>query len=356
MTAVRLFGAKKQFKAAHHAHTSNTANNGRDPLLTVIRDHYDRDFDILAITDHNLITRHWTTSPNGPSPEQFDEFATGEGRGGRKLLMIPNTIEQSWRTGRLEHINTFLVDYVNNTDMEALLTQTWNGAGLAHFNHIRRTIGGSQVGNAAQINRYVDLFARHRFLVATEIINSPLRYPESNPAQTDRVMWDNINRGTIPQGRFIWGVCNDDSHQSDEIDWAYNVMVMRDNTVSEFRNAMLTGRFYAVTRLSPMEGVNNSTRDTVAPVINEIEVNGSTITISAENYSRIDWIGSESTTAPVTQGATIDLHGVPGVGSFIRANVIGAGGVAFTQPLGHVVDGEIARPEFPRELGFGFAS
>jgi hypothetical protein len=51
-----------QFRAAHHIHT--TRSDGGIVLRDMVRDHYNRGFDIFAATDHNVIcTGDWTRHP-----------------------------------------------------------------------------------------------------------------------------------------------------------------------------------------------------------------------------------------------------------------------------------------------------
>jgi len=51
-----------QYKAAHHTHSlwSDGSNRRRDMLI----DKYNKDFDIVAMTDHDVLTADWTAEPN----------------------------------------------------------------------------------------------------------------------------------------------------------------------------------------------------------------------------------------------------------------------------------------------------
>ncbi|MCL2577767.1 MAG: hypothetical protein FWE27_06935, partial [Defluviitaleaceae bacterium] len=52
----------RQFRAAHHVHTQRS--DGNSWLREAVLDHYNRGFDIIAITDHNVIdTGDWTRHP-----------------------------------------------------------------------------------------------------------------------------------------------------------------------------------------------------------------------------------------------------------------------------------------------------
>ena len=116
---------------------------------------------------------------------------------------------------------------------------------------------------------------------------------------------------------------------------------MPENTLENLENAMKKGHSYAVTRIARIEGVdvpNNSAN--ARPVINSVSVNqeANSITINATNATTIVWV-SEGKDILVTPGATSTINlmaeGVKDqVGSYVRANVIGTGGMAVIQPIG----------------------
>lgn len=344
-----IFAGKGQFKAAHHVHSLTSQIIGGDmsatePLWSVIERHYALDYDILCITDHNYVTRHWLTSPDPPSQQRFDEIAAGVGRGGRGMLMIPDCIEQ---TG-MDHINTFLMNFAGWWNTEWLLSETGLRGGLAHFNHIGRTIGGvSQVNNPTHIARYADLFLRHRALIGMEIINAPRSYGEMG----DRRIWDNILAVTIPQGKYVWGFSNDDTHDNTGTGFSFNVMVMPELSVRAFTNAMRFGDFYAVSRRADNEGVFSSNLDAVTPVIRDIEITPSGLTITAENHHSIDWMTDGH--QRIAQGNAIDLSSV-NVGSYVRVNILGPTGIAFSQPF-RIENGKVVPPLSPTPLAWAVA-
>jgi hypothetical protein len=163
----------------------------------------------------------------------------------------------------------------------------------------------------------------------------------------DRILWDNINKLTIPQGRFVWGYGNDDLHSfsisatGNGLQINYNMFVMPSNTPENFRHAMINGHSYMVTVAAFNEGVNITaeTPSSQRPRITSITFsqNADTITINAENASRIMWIsdGVEIFTE-YDSFSTINLAHpdiIGNVGSFVRANVFGPGGMAVTQPI-----------------------
>ena len=322
-----------QFKAALHVHTSNS--DGRDSLYSVLEDHYLKGFDIVAITDHNFLTMDWVSARNGLTQERFDEIAAGVGRNGRGMLMIPATNEQS----RHEHINTLFVNHNNRIldSIETSLMATAAQNGIAFINHPGRYTGGRRSNvlgrwasnNRTTIKRYVDLFIRFPSCVGMEIINRL-----DGDSFHDRILWDNILKETVPQGRFVWGFSNDDTHQNDNTGFSFNIMLMPENTLAAFRYSMKAGSFLAVARVARLELGGNFKGTGPVPAVTSIEVDNDalTITISSNNTTTINWIyGSEV----IATGNTMHVNNYFNkIGSYVRANIIGPGGIVFTQPFG----------------------
>jgi len=325
-----------QYKAALHTHT--TRSDGRNTLTEMIEEHYRQGFDILAITDHNEINRDWTSGANALTADRYAEITAGVGRDGRELIRIPLTNEQSMS----EHMNSFFTDFnnVSGSGFSGLVNtikMIEQLGGISHINHPGRYTGGMRpdlLGYAASNNqeivqRYVDLFMEFPFVVGMEIINKT-----DVESRTDRILWDNILRQTMPHNRFVWGFSNDDSHSTEAIGLSYNVFVMPENTAENVRYAMENGRFYAVARVAKAELGETFIGNEPTPIIRNIVVNDveASITISTEHADRIDWIYDGNV---ITQGNTIKLENhVHDIGSYyIRANIIGPGGISFTQPF-----------------------
>ena len=180
-----------------------------------------------------------------------------------------------------------------------------------------------------------------------------------NETRSDRILWDNILMQTMPKGKSVWGFSNDDSHGVNETGFNYTVMLLPELTVDATRKSLETGAFYAVARVDRRLEVNHLNRDGVvmrsggnaevaylytemtAPSISNIVVNASTITIEGTDYDYIGWVADG---LEIARGNTINLSDHSDqVNSYIRAHVVGSGGVAYTQPFGIVV-GEPAQP------------
>jgi len=113
---------------------------------------------------------------------------------------------------------------------------------------------------------------------------------------------------------------------------------MRENTLDSFRDAMTNGNFYAVARVAKFELGDDDLREGPVPVIKNIDITKSNITIAAENYDVIRWVYGNTV---IHTGDKINLSRYTkkiglneSSASYIRAVVIGQGGVALTQPFG----------------------
>lgn len=340
-----------QYKADFHAHSTNS--DGGVLTKDTVEDHYAKGYDILAMTDHNYLTTKWSEVAKGAmTAEREAEIVNGVGRDGKGMLDIYETDEQSV----VDHINSFFADF-NNTSgatMASTIAAVEEAGGITHINHPGRYTGGKNGGaagiaasnNPATVQKYVDLFEAYDSCVGMEIINKI-----DNESRSDRILWDNILQKTMPNGRFVWGFSNDDTHSLDATGYSFNMMLMPELTQQDTRNAMETGAFYAVSRVSRLDGINatlpngktmpgSGTTETLylldqtTPSITNIEVDEdeNAITITGADYDEIEWIADGEV---IATGATIDLNDYEDeVGSYVRAQLKSDTGIAFTQPFG----------------------
>ena len=170
-----------------------------------------------------------------------------------------------------------------------------------------------------------------------------------NESKSDRILWDNILKQTMPQGRSVWGFSNNDSHSINATGYSWNVMLMPELSQAETRKSMETGAFYAVSRVSRLDGINRTLPNgnqmpgagdastlyllnQTTPSISNIVVFGNTITISGADYISVEWIADG---AVIATGNTIDLSNYSDVvNSYVRAQLKSSTGIAFTQPFG----------------------
>ena len=319
-----------RYKAQLHAHTSNS--DGKRSLTKTVTDYYARGYDILAITDHHFVTRDWVDVKNGIDGSTAAGIAAGADRKGRGMLAIPFTSEQSLHN----HVGSYFVNWYGKNTLEETLATIESMGGLSILNHPGTYTGGKAGGDAgakasnkpANIAKYVKLFMDHPSCVGMEIINK-----QDRDSASDRILWDNVLEKTVPRGRYAWCFAGDDSHVKADIDFSWNVFIMPANDLEHFKAAMRSGNFYAVAKVAKRELGASFKAAGPAPTIEEIMVDGATITLRVSHATAVEWI---SNGAVIATGASIDLNACQGVASYVRANIKGPGGIAFTQPFGIV--------------------
>jgi len=380
-----------QYKAALHSHTTNS--DGSVALSGSVDAHYAAGYDILATTDHVwkrvgvtevyldfITTDYLQTSYNGTeltslTAARIAELDAGANRENRPMLLVPCSAELAIGGDPTpDEANVFF--WGAGKDTMPAVPKAWTkgiDAGLADandsgaiffINHPGRSTnaqnykhgGASDLANPSNmstwVRRYVNLYQKYpaNTLVGMEIFNR-----RDQDSRHDRILWDNILKTVIPSGRTIWGYANDDSHSNGAIAVNYNIMLMPENSLTNFRAAMIGGHSYMVTCAAYNERVgvegtvesptlltrvsSSPPQDTNRPRISGITVdkNAETITITATDADRIDWI-SEGKVIHTTTGGTgtlnlLDAEIEPQVGSYVRANIIGEYGMAVIQPI-----------------------
>lgn len=338
-----------QYKADFHAH-SNESDGSPQPFDTV-EEHYRKGYDILALTDHNVTNTTWNRKddPTGKgrvylTDERYNEIKNGTDRDGRGMVAIQNSDEQS----QSDHLNTFFAPF-NNTSgatLESNIAKCEEVGGISHINHPGRYTGGKNTSGTAgedasndpkNIQKYVDLFIKYNSCVGMEIINKL-----DGDSYSDRILWDNILKETMKEGRFVWGFSNDDTHSNSATGHSYNMMLLPENTATNVRAAMESGAFYASAKVAKREGYTNTNIDEIndyqPPVITNISVDDKedTITIEGDLYNTVEWIADGEV---IATGNTIDLNDYEDkINNYVRAQLKGDEGISFTQPFGVQAD------------------
>ncbi len=292
-----------QLKANFHAHTNKS--DGRDTIQEVLDKHSELGYNVLAITDHDRLTYPWN------DPEKGD-----------KDVIIPkglNGIPGAEFSSRHHHINGFfLKEFEKLSTEEEVLKYIERQGAISHFNHPGRYDNSHMW--------YVNLYKQFPSLVGLEVINRDDRYPN------DRKLWDNILTDIIGE-RNVWGFANADSHRLNQINTSYNKMLIDgEYTAEKLKRAMENGEFYFTANISAENNRKNNP-NIPAPTITNIIVDNDkdTITIEGENVQYIEWIGSNS--RQLGRGNSLNLKEVASPTPYVRAVIVGEGGVSFTQPF-----------------------
>ncbi|MDO5018411.1 MAG: cell wall-binding repeat-containing protein [Lagierella massiliensis] len=333
------WGKYGQYKANFHSHT--TESDGGNEPFEMIEEHYKQGYDIVAITDHNVVSKtidRTDTAKEYVSPERKAEMESGVGRDGRHIYFPEDSIEQS----RDDHVNTFWADYNNpkvGYSMDNSISEVEKLGGISHINHPGRYTGGRTTKNNGldgekasndpkNIQKYLDLFNKYDSLVGMEIINK-----KDGDSFSDRILWDNLLKETMPK-RPIWGFSNDDNHSIKATGYSFNMMLLPENNPENVRNSMEKGTFYAVAKVAKRELGMDFVAQGKTPEIKDIKVDhkNGIISIKAENFNKIEWIADGKV---IGKGNSINItEHFNEVNNYIRANISGEGGIAFTQPFG----------------------
>jgi len=337
-----------QYKANLHTHSN--ISDGDHPLSEMVEAYYAKGYHVLAMTDHNHLSTRWDEAKKGAvSSERTAEILAGAGRGGAPMVGVDHTNEHS----SANHINTFWHpnSHGGNT-ISSIIEQAESYGGVSHINHPGRYTGGSDQNDSASIaaakkpktiKKYVDLFTQYPSCVGMEIVNRL-----DNDSKSDRILWDSILTELTPGGRPVWGFAGDDAHRLVDIGYAWNVLLMPSNNQADIRKAIETGAFYAVSRVSRLDGVNRKRPDgkgisatatnatlylleQPTPEITNIVVGGDAIRIDGLRYDTIEWIADGAVIATGNELVLTDY--AEQINGYVRAQLKSQTGIAFTQPF-----------------------
>lgn len=289
-----------QYKANLHTHT--TQSDGTDAPATVIDAYNSYDYDILSLTDHDTVTYPWTTYGRDPAALGMLAIKGNEVSGGHHTL-------------------SYFSDYdaPSGTLTEAAIVGIGNNGGVAVFAHpiwTNQYPGGTRglpTGQTWTLQQYARFFNEYDHLLGMEVYN------HITNADAHRPVWDGVLSLVMPE-RNVWGFSNDDAHKAVSRGYSRNVFLLSEVTEQAVRDSMEDGTFYFAYSL---------TQNGSVPTINSINVDAltNTITIDASDYSDITWISQGN---EVAAGQTFTLNNEL---RYVRAEITGSTGVAFTQPF-----------------------
>ena len=362
-----------QYKANLHTHTN--VSDGSD-FTAMAEEHYELGYDVLAITDHATVDRSWTQLNANPwitfvmnadtlgtkltplTQERFAQISSGADRGGRGMLRLPFGIEHNAASFDNTHVNSFFADfgdgYLGGTSYYDYIVGAVEAAGgVSVINHPGDyTRANAELPDDAYnmndahyayvADQFTALFKNYKSCLGMEIFNM------SDRTKNDRKLWDILLARVIPAGRNIFAFSNSDAHGVNSIDTDWEVMCMPANNLDNLRVCMEQGAFFACTRkigntkeLAQLEKETGlvlgtawaAPAGTPQPMVTSITVDNTadTITINAVNQKTIHWVADGKV---ICVGSSIDLDNYAAeLGSYVRAEVWGEGGILYTQPF-----------------------
>lgn len=367
-----------QYRADLHCHT--TASDGDEDMNVMIEEHYAQGYDILALTDHGITSKGWTTVSSRnyfkialsiadgklrrvtPLTEQrYNEITTGVGRNGRGMIEVPLGIEQNPTSLNNAHVNSWFTEYGDGlvggtSNYEEVIRNVDETGGLSVINHPGEYTGAKE--EACQADAYNEDDIRYRYVINNfanylmnydSCIGIDINSKKDGRTKYDRKLWDILLQKVVPTGRNVFAIATTDAHQLDKVGCAWTDMCMPENNAENVRICLENGAFFAVSRYikNPEElaqfsletGIDwgtsfeqeNRDGSIPAPKVTNIIVNekNDTITLNVDNALTVHWISDGKV---IAVGNSIDLDDYSDqIGSYVRAEAFGHGGVLYTQ-------------------------
>lgn len=361
------WGTWGAYRANLHTHTF--ASDGPLDVGATIEAYYAEGYDVLALTDHGVVSHGWDVTPQTvplisfkaiftkPKPltaQRSAEIALGTDRGGRGMTEVPLGIEQNAASMTLAHVNTFFADYGQGkwgkeNDFEGPIAAVDALGGISHINHPGDWTGAkddpAQAKNPENVRFFGTLLKKYPSCLGVEIVNGT-----ETSTRNDRIFWDSLLEYMIPSGRNVWAFANADAHETESLFSAFEVLMMPANNQTNVRAALENGTFFACSRLAFNELGEDFVASGPMPSVRRITVDAAeeTIAIEGADCDSIQWISRGEV---IATGGTIDLNDYESeIGRYVRAQLKGPGGICWTQAF--VTDDGSALPVEPEPTPF----
>ena len=369
-------------------HTHSTYSDATIPLTEMVKEHYNQDFDILAMADHGVIGVEWNKAPTliplyqynpliGNKQEHFtdeeyeailagtyyEETSRTKSTG---LQCVTGAIEGNMLVIQKNHVNGYFLDGNTTTegflgeegDFDTIIRMIDEAGGLSHINHPgdwlgsangelvydedgnvmytpngeEMTVGYQMATDPGNVQFFASFLRQYDSCLGIEVYNAFDR-----PTRTDRVLWDELLQVLIPEGRNVWGFANNDAHTNEDVDTCFMDFVLPEYSQANVRTAMENGTFFAVSRYEWGDRIATTMEyPTVTGIV--VDDANDTITITAKNTDSIKWIAD----GVYIQEDTVSLNGVcvstiklqdytGDISCYVRAELNGAGGRTLTQ-------------------------
>jgi hypothetical protein len=341
-------------------HTHSTFSDGNLSLSDVVEEYYRQGYEILGVSDHGVIGQAWDVAPQTAPPldvqnwfkerpvltkERFAEITAGTDRGGSGMLCVPQAIELNAAVLYKNHMNGYFSGWGQGwwgfeNDYRTPIAMTEKTGGLTVINHPGDWLGSAgdpaAAHDPANINFFGDILRDYKSCLGIEVYNRV-----DTVTRQDRALWDELLRRLIPEGRQVFGFANDDSHVLTDIGSTAEYFLLPANTLENLRTAMETGAFLASSRYDRIRLGDSfvGDKDTPYPLISNIVIDNTadTIALTVTDTTTVEWIADGEV---IATGATLVLADhADAIGSYVRAQLIGPGGITTTQAF-VVSDGE----------------
>lgn len=369
-------------------HTHSTYSDAEIDLSAMVKEHYNQNFDILAMADHGVIGKEWYKTPTLLPLYQYNHVLLNDQshltkeedaaiKAGtykddhtrrttkRGMQNITGAIEANMLVVQKNHVNGYFMqnDKIegflgNEGDFETAIEMIQKAGGISHINHpgdwlnsgsteivkdengkTVYDVNGQPMTKGKQITTdpgNVQFFAKalrkYPSCLGIEVYNAFDR-----PTRYDRILWDELLKVIIPEGRNVWGFSNNDAHRIQDVDTSFMDFVMPGFSRKNVRTAMEKGTFFAVARYEDGDriGKKGVAYPTVTCII--VDDKADTITIVGKDTQNIKWIAdgkiiqtdSVSSNGVVTSTIKLAKHS-DDISCYVRAELEGKGGKTLT--------------------------
>lgn len=319
--------------------------------------------------------------------------------GGQKMISVPWGNEQNGTSFNNAHVNTWFVDFGNGrlggtSDYEGVIKAIDERGGLSVINHpgeytnardevyTEDAYNKDDVSYNYKINKFENILLNYDSCLGIDINSKG-----DGRTRHDRKLWDILLTDIVPYGRNVYAIATTDAHNLDIVYSGYTMHYMPENTSANLKANMANGEFFAASKYignfnelstlrdelaasnnpaaatmleklnaiveqSKVEMANGedgqkyeAPTDAASPLFTNVVVdeNEDTIALTAENALIIHWIANGKV---IHVGNTIDLDDYSDeIGSYVRAEAYGEGGVMYTQAFTLEYDGAPAAEE-----------
>ncbi|MCR5151438.1 MAG: hypothetical protein K6B52_09485 [Clostridiales bacterium] len=372
------------YRGVLHSHT--TWSDANEDLPTMVKEYYSLGYDFLANSDHAVTGVEWNKKPKLVTPywyqyflgkklsvlsdEEYEAITSGTYNGrGYGMTCITGANELNHLTLSKNHVNGYFLPanvgngfagyytgkdilnpsgYVgeNEAGIENALRFVENNGALSHINHPGDVLDSNRhpevVTDPETVSFYGNLILKYKSCLGIEALNEV-----NTVTRYDRVLWDQLLMHCLPYGKTVIGFSNTDAHSLLNCDSSFSVFMMKENTQEEVKKTMQSGAFFCVSKclpgndvyeIGPKEDIDVRGKGIPYPMFGSVEVSGHKVTVTAENASEIQWIADGKVIMKSAVGAdpiVLDLDTIEGSRdfSYIRAEILGEGGICLTQAL-----------------------
>lgn len=362
------------YKGNLHCHT--LVSDGSTDFAEMIEAHYALGYNFLSITDHGVMSYSWTDvntvpymsllgkietsdityKPTPLTEERYTEITT-PGDDGMTMIQVPNGIELNPTSLNNAHVNAWFGTYGDGviggtSDYETAIKGAQEGGAVSVINHPGEYTSAKEEDDPElaynedydyYINKFTSLLLKYDSCIGIDVNSKG-----DGRTRNDRKLWDLLLQNCIPNGRNVLAIGSSDAHSLGAVDTGWTIHMLPELTVDNIRTSLETGTFFAGSRclknskelaqISSATGLDLGTEwraesGVVQPEVTNIIVDDAadTITIEADNALVIRWIADGNL---IAEGETIDLDDYSGqIGSYVRAEIFGEGGILYTQPF-----------------------